>query len=134
MNYQRFKYGQPLFAALYAVLCLTAVSFADDAKSKKSDDRSKQRASCEARGGSWGRPGLFGYEVCNEKTSDAGEVCRDASDCEGDCIAELSEAQKKKVHKGIVIKTNGRCSARKLNFGCLPFVQNGQIGAILCRD
>ena len=116
------------------LLLLSAVLLGVCASFAQNSDVTENRTSCEAKGGIWGRLGLIGKEQCNEKTSDGGTVCQDSSECEGDCIAELSEEQKESLRKGTALKVSGRCTERKLNFGCLPFVHQGSIGAILCKD
>ena len=88
---------------------------------------------CEFLYGEWGK--FDGQEEsCNLPTQDAGKVCQDNKDCEGDCIARLTPDQEKKVMQGQVLTVNGFCSERMLNLGCLPFVEEGKVKGILCRD
>jgi len=97
----------------------------------------RDRETCEAKNGEWGRVGLKLTEVCNLPTADAGKICSDKSDCEGDCLAELSEADYEKLTKNAgkeVIVTKGKCTAWKLTPGCQAYVQNGRVDGIFCGD
>lgn len=48
----------------------------------------EERAECLAAGGRIGSGGLFPGELCFRPTTDAGQACSRASDCEGFCLAE----------------------------------------------
>ena len=87
------------------------------------------KESCEAAGGKW----EGGINECNMPTKDAGKACYESNDCEGTCIAELSKEEQEKVKKE-VLYTNGKCSAWKINYGCLPFVEDGKVDRIICLD
>ena len=91
------------------------------------------KETCEAAGGVWGRVGLSLNEKCNLPTSDAGKECSSSSDCQGSCIAELSQEEWDRAAKGIVY-TNGKCSAWKIVVGCRAFVEGGKVEGILCID
>jgi hypothetical protein len=95
------------------------------------------REACEAKNGEWGRVGLRLTEVCNLPTADAGKICSDQSDCEGDCLAELSEVDYEKLTKNTgkeVIVTKGKCTAWKVTMGCNAYVKNGRVEGIMCAD
>jgi len=91
------------------------------------------RESCEALGGQWGRLGLAPEEECNLPTSDAGKVCSDWDDCEGACIAELSQDDLDNAPE-VVVYTEGKCSAWRIIVGCHAFVEDGRVHGILCVD
>jgi len=91
------------------------------------------KESCEALGGRWGRIGLSLEEQCNLPTSDAGKECSDSDECEGSCIAELSEEDWEKAIYGVVY-TKGKCTAWIITIGCHPFVEDGKVEGILCVD
>ena len=103
-------------------------------KEKKDTIIPKDKESCEAQGGIWGKVGLSSEEVCNLPTSDAGKECSDSDECEGSCIAELSEEDWDKAEQGIVVYTKGKCTAWKITVGCSAFVENGKVEGILCVD
>ncbi len=99
------------------------------------DCNKADKESCEKLGGKWGR---FGADAppageCNLPTKDAGKVCSGSSECEGDCIAELSQSDWNKATNGIVY-TKGKCTAWKITVGCQAFVENGKVQGILCKD
>jgi len=94
------------------------------------DDVPTDRAGCEARGGRWGPAGLLPAPVCNLPTKDGGKPCRDRADCESDCIAELTEAEK----KALPVETTGKCAAWRRNPGCRAHVHDGRVESILCVD
>ena len=90
---------------------------------------------CESSGGYWGMLGLFPQEQCNFKANDVGLACRDNSDCEGACIAELTSEQKESVvKKGKAVDVNGQCSEYIIVIGCYPFVVEGKVDNIACID
>ncbi|MEM1065600.1 MAG: hypothetical protein AAGJ74_08880 [Pseudomonadota bacterium] len=47
----------------------------------------QQERDCLAEGGRWGAGGLSGGMVCYRPTTDGGQSCSQASDCEGVCFA-----------------------------------------------
>lgn len=99
----------------------------------------KDKTSCEALGGSWGRIGLDVEESCNLPTSDAGKECLNSTDCEGSCIAELSKEDwdklwSKVMGEEIIIYTKGKCTPWKVTVGCHAFVEDGKVEWILCVD
>lgn len=99
------------------------------------DTSTKQ--TCEAVGGRWGRHGELVEEFCILPSSDKGKYCTDSDQCEGDCIAELTPEERRKLidefGKHILPKT-GKCSQWQQTFGCYPFVENGVVDGILCLD
>ena len=96
---------------------------------EKAEPRDKK--SCEAAGGKWE---INDVEVCNLPTSDFGKECSDSNQCEGLCIAELSEEEYNKATQGTIIYTKGKCSGETNVLGCTPIVNDGKVNGILCMD
>jgi hypothetical protein len=113
--------------ALALVLAAVAAAYAGGAPA---DDVPTDRAACEARGGKWGPVGMVPLPSCNLPAKDAGKICRDDGECEGDCLAELTDEQK----RHLPVETTGRCSAWRRNPGCLPHVEHGWVQAVVCVD
>ena len=124
------------FGICFASVCLAAP--ADNAKEKANPKALLTQEACEAAGGEWGTFGLVPKERCNRHTSDAGKVCNDSSECESECIAQLSENEKREVNekaaKGQAIAKQGKCSKLGINVGCHAFVHKGQVPGIVCVD
>jgi len=93
-----------------------------------------ERYECESAGGRWGTVGLNPDEVCNMPTSDAGKECLSSAECEGDCIARLTDDEMEQVMGGQPVEHTGECSAWKLTVGCLAYVEDGRVDAIACVD
>jgi len=99
------------------------------------NDTPTDREDCESRGGEWA---IFGFdaqvEECNIPTTDAGKICNDGSECQGNCFADLTDEQETIVLSGETLQTSGKCSARTLDFyGCHAWVERGEV-IILCSD
>jgi len=98
-------------------------------------DIPKDKATCEAQGGKWGRIGPSPRESCNLPTSDAGKVCSDSSECEGGCVANLSRADQDRITRDkAVIETQGKCTPWRIVVGCMALVTDGKVRGILCVD
>ena len=98
-------------------------------------DIPKDQATCEARGGKWGKIGLSPRDACNLPTTDAGTVCSDSSECEGACVANLSRADYDRVTKNkVIIDSMGQCTPWRIVVGCLAIVTNGKVNGIMCID
>lgn len=90
-------------------------------------DRPMDQASCEARGGRWGRWGEYVKEECQYRTRDAGKTCLDSSGCESVCVTEDS------VPAGQ--EARGECWEWKIERGyCLNFIQDGKAQGVTCVD
>ena len=96
------------------------------------DDNSEQKE-CEAQGGKWDYVGLSPEKICNLPTADGGAECNSSVDCEGDCIADLSEEEMELAWNGTEVRASGLCTHRKLVTGCLPFVEDGAV-MLICMD
>jgi len=91
--------------------------------------------SCIAQGGIWGPIGLSPEPGCMLPTTDAGKVCRDSSECQAACVAELNqEDYNNLVRYQIPIRTTGKCIAWRGSAGCKSYVENGVVNGILCVD
>ncbi len=66
-------------------------------------------------------------------TSDGGKECSGPEECEGDCIAELSQEDQEKANQG-VLYTKGKCTSWKVTVGCQALVREGKVQGILCVD
>ncbi len=86
-----------------------------------------QRAACEAAGGFVERRGRRNAELCVTPFPDAGTICRDGSECQGDCIVEGSVQMQTGGDVGI-------CQRDDALFGCFGTVENGAILRGLCVD
>lgn len=83
-------------------------------------------AACVASGGYVERAGLLGAERCTKRYQDAGQLCHDSSQCQGQCRAQGNPP--------IGQPTSGVCQATDNPFGCYTEVVRGQAGAGLCVD
>jgi len=93
----------------------------------------ENKESCEAKGGKWEIVGAWQKEQCNLPTLDGGKDCSDSQDCEGKCIADLSEEEKREVYLR-PIKKKGRCTSWKIVVGCFNFVEKGEVTPQRCVD
>ena len=89
---------------------------------------------CEQAGGKWGRAGIFPKPICKVPTHDAGRPCADAGECEGECLATLTAAQRDLVMKRQRLQILGKCTAYAPIFGCMAIVEKSFVTGIMCRD
>lgn len=94
----------------------------------------EDKESCEAKGGQWGKIGIRPKEECNLPTLDSGKECTGSEDCEGLCLADLSQEEWQNVRRGFAIESKGKCASWKITVGCHPFVQDGKVESIICVD
>ena len=95
----------------------------------------KDKETCLAMGGKWGRIGIGSREECNLPTVDGGKVCTDTRDCEGMCLAELSPAERDQLVKNKApLATKGKCTQWRIVVGCIARLEDGQVKTILCID
>lgn len=83
-------------------------------------------AACVASGGFVERAGLLGAERCTKRYHDAGQICHDSSQCQGQCRAQGNPPMGQPI--------SGVCQATDNPFGCHTEVVRGQAGASLCVD
>lgn len=98
-------------------------------------ERERRLAACRACKGDWGVHGISGTEGCNCRTRDAGNECRDGTDCEGECLfdhAEEVRAGSEHCSHGAcsvtlrAVRLVGRCATYRATFGCHSYVPNGE--------
>lgn len=90
---------------------------------------------CEGQGGTFGYVGLARAESCRIPTSDGGKECASDSDCEGNCMANLTEGQQAALGRGeSVDNVRGYCSQYPDVVGCVSFVENGRATPEICID
>lgn len=92
------------------------------------------KAYCLAIGGRWGIIGMSANESCNPPTSDSGRLCRDSSECEGACIADLTADEMARLTPEKPISSDGACTPWRFTRGCHAWVEEGKVNGILCAD
>lgn len=93
----------------------------------------KDKENCEKIGGVWKKMGPRPMEECNIPTKDAGKVCSGSNQCEGVCLADLSNEDISKGMKGKLFKTQGKCSNFIKVMGCKAYVYLGW-AQVVCAD
>lgn len=78
---------------------------------------SPEQLVCEARGGRFVRAGDSGLMACVQTMRDAGQQCRRASDCDGECLAR-----------------SGTCAPFAPLFGCHEILQDNGARVTQCLD
>lgn len=92
------------------------------------------QSDCDAAGGRWGPAGIFPTPICKVPTHDAGKPCGDIGECEGTCLAALTQPQRALVIKRQKLAIMGQCTAYFPVFGCMALVEKGYVSGITCRD
>ena len=88
------------------------------------------RASCQSKGGFF----VEALEICQLPASDAGKACKDSSECEGFCEADLSADEISKIADGEQVEKTGACGQWKNFFsGCFYVMENGKVERF-CAD
>lgn len=91
---------------------------------------SRLKASCQAEGGFF----VEELEICQLPAGDAGKICKDSSECEGFCEADLSAEEISKIAGGNQLEKTGTCGKWKNFFvGCFYTVENGAVDR-MCAD
>lgn len=85
-----------------------------------------QRTDCLKSGGVVERAGLLGAERCTIRYDDAGMICADSVNCQGQCRASGNPA--------IGEQATGVCQANNNPFGCYAEIKNGRAEPMLCVD
>ena len=89
---------------------------------------------CLSNNGEWGATGEMKEGFCVLPTSDAYKNCNDKNDCEGYCIATLTEDEENTINESESIQKKGQCSLWTSVFGCNALVENGKINHITCTE
>jgi hypothetical protein len=85
-----------------------------------------EKLACVQNGGFVERAGLLGAERCTQPFSDAGLVCTDSGQCQGQCRGTLNT--------DVGADVTGVCQATDNPFGCFSEVLGGKAGPGLCVD
>ena len=85
---------------------------------------------CRAGGGEVRMAGMMGLYRCVTPYADAGEVCRDESDCEGRCLGDDAVTD----YNAAPGEQQGVCEADDSPFGCYAIINDGVADAMLCVD
>ena len=86
----------------------------------------RDKASCEAQGGTWGRFGVYEGEICRIAAPDAGKECTDASHCQVACVAETMTKN---------VAATGKCYEWTETRGaCLNRIKAGKTQGTVCID
>lgn len=95
----------------------------------------KTEKECVAKGGRWKKIGIDPIPSCNLKAKDQGNLCRDNSECEGRCQAELTWEEIRAGMSGKLVKDiqYGKCSAWVLSLGCQGVMERGRVH-VYCFD
>ena len=85
---------------------------------------------CREGGGEVRPEGMLGMPRCVTPYADAGEQCRDGSDCEGRCLGDDAVTD----YEAPAGEQLGLCEANDSPFGCFAEINNGTAEAFLCVD
>ncbi|WP_292052528.1 hypothetical protein [Brevundimonas sp. UBA5866] len=85
---------------------------------------------CAAQGGTFKPVGRAQTMRCVLNYSDAGKICSDSSQCQGDCLAEPATTGSTTAGSA----THGRCAPTSDRFGCRTEIRNGVAQPTLCID
>jgi hypothetical protein len=84
-----------------------------------------ERAACSERGGSIVTRGMLGSPMCAVPYADAGKICSDKTECQGECRATRAGPGGPPIRQGD--KISGRCDAdTQAGFGCFSLVKDGR--------
>lgn len=84
---------------------------------------------CQAGGGEVVEAGMLGMPRCITPYADAGQTCRDSSECEGRCLSY--DPPEDSADIGVL---TGQCEADDSPFGCYAEVLEGKSQGFLCVD
>jgi hypothetical protein len=127
--------GRRLAAALTACVLVATAARGLPPPAGPAPAAPTERAACDAAGGTWGKFGMLPAERCNLPTRDGGRACRRQADCEGACIADVTDAERDALGRGgPPIEREGKCAEWRLVFGCLPLVEDGRVETVVCID
>ena len=83
---------------------------------------------CEVKGGTFLQQGRLGCYQCVLSYSDAGKVCQDGADCQGQCknTGEFIDSQAN--------NQTGQCASDSSTFGCYQTIEKGVAQPAICVD
>ncbi len=87
----------------------------------------KEVLDCQKRGGSLEVDGLRQCYVCTIIYDDAGKICSDASECQGECVSYKQIPPNQPNQKG-------QCKKNNLPFGCYQILRKGVAEPTMCVD
>ena len=93
----------------------------------------KDEQSCLAQNGTWKKMGIRPVASCNLPTQDGGKSCTSSDNCEGVCLADLTNEELREGMKGRLFKTDGQCSDWLIVLGCKAYVYKGW-AQVVCSD
>lgn len=94
----------------------------------------KDEKTCLAKNGRWKKVGISPRETCNLKTTDYKKDCTDHSQCEGDCIANLTKEESDKGMRGTLFSfRHGQCSEWVTVYGCRGYISHSWV-KFVCLD
>ena len=95
----------------------------------------KTKKECIKIGGVWEKQGPDPVETCDRRARDSGALCRDNSECEGNCQVELTREEMSTGMRGKLNKRAeyGRCSDWVVSLGCQGIMENGKV-KVYCID
>ena len=125
----KFRLNATLLAGMLGLAACAAppkAEIAAPASAPAADEPSP--AECAAQGGTIKLVGLMQTPACVIPSRDAGKVCTDGDDCEGDCWASPD------TRPGRDGKARGYCQPDNMPFGCHAAVEDGVLQPALCAD
>ena len=83
---------------------------------------------CTAKGGAFSQQGMLGCYQCVVSYTDAGKVCQDGSDCQGQCknTGEFIDSHAN--------NQKGQCASDSSVFGCYQTIEKGVAQPAICVD
>lgn len=118
------RFGLSGAAGLFVLLALGACA----PSAVEAPAVSSEAAACAARGGVMRAVGRAQSVQCVVRYADAGRVCTDAAQCQGECLAATGAEPD---HAGVV---HGVCSADSNRFGCRTVIRDGTARPTICVD
>jgi len=114
----------------------TTTTTTTEKKEKVTIEIPNTQEECLAKGGTWKPVGIFPSPICNLPTTDGGKECTSSNDCEGSCLAVLTQDERSTLMKGEKMdkEVEGQCTSWVRNFGCIGFVENSRVDKFLCLD
>lgn len=96
--------------------------------------RPETAKSCAAKGQTLGHFGMFAIPSCVTKYADAGQVCRNKSECQGGCLVEMGRADANARNYRVGAEAEGQCARQLPLDGCLAAIDGGKVTQAECVD